>query len=186
MLNQQTNNMEALLIDKITLSEYWPLSKNMNNNRVDPHILRAQQKQLKPFLGEALYYDLVTNPETGNYPDLIDGTEYEYGGNTIFFNGLKPLLAAWAYAGMIKENPLHINRAGNKNKDEENSVEIAAATIAIKSNEAKSEAVRLQDETQRFLDTMRANYPLWGKGHNINTPTKQGVSFTRVPRHIQR
>lgn len=180
---------EAIIITKDEIREYWPISKNINNDRLHPVIRRAQQADLKPFLGEAFYYafveDMEGDPSEEN-EKLFDGGSFEVSGRTVYFSGVKALLAAYSYYRFLKENPIHVTRAGNKNKTDENSTEIDRGVTAIKSNEAKSEGIRLQVEIERFLNNNKADYPLWTKGTSLEEPPQTGFSFMKVPRSVQR
>lgn len=178
--------METPIITPTDLRTFWGTSKNLKEDRVDPITLRAQQRYLKPLLGDALYFDFITNIETPPYVDFFNGTSYEYQGHTIFYSGVKSLLCAFTYSLFIAENPIHITRAGNKNKQSEESTEIDAATTNIKSNQAKSEAVRLQIEVEQYLEANRVDFPLWGKGLISGEKAQGGFTFAKVPRSIQR
>lgn len=177
---------EALLVTREDVREFWAITKNMNVDRINPYILRAQQRDLKPFLGDALYFDMIEHLTDQKYVDLLNGVAYETNGHTIYFGGVKPLLCAYAYATLINENPIHITRAGNKNKKDDNSTEIAGNTIGVKSNEADSEGLRLQEETRRFLNDKKSDYPLFEKGSYGNTPKRTTLSLTKVPRSVQK
>ncbi len=180
---------EAIIITKEEIREFWPISKNINDDRLNPSVRRAQQADLKPFLGEPFYYAFVEGMEgtpSEPYQKLFDGGSFEISGQTVYFSGVKALLAAYCYYRFLKQNPVHVTRAGNKNKNDENSSEIDRAEIAIKSNEAKSEGIRLQVEIERFLNENRSDYPLWQKGTSLEEPPQTGFSFMKVPRSVQR
>lgn len=177
--------METNLITKEELRAFWPISKNINEDRIDPYILRAQQRELKPFLGSPLYYDLCTDPTSTTNTELLNGGEYELDTYPVFFNGLKPLIAAFAYAQFLVENPISVNRSGNKNKTDDSSTEIDATTTELHANAAKSEAIRLQAEAAQYLNEKQSDFPLWRKGSDTNSPTESSVRFSRVPRKTQ-
>lgn len=179
--------MEAQLLNKTELSEYWPVSKNIKDEKINPYILRAQQADIKPFLGEQLYFDLIANISEAQYVTLLDGGSYELNsGAPIYFSGVKALLASFAYSRFVDATPMQVTRAGNKNKTSENSTEVDPNITEVKSTEAKAEGVRLQAELQRFLDHNQNTYPLYGKGNNLDTPVEVGIAYTKIPRSIQR
>lgn len=172
---------EALLITKADIQETWHLGKNLNNDRIDPHILRAQQSDLKPFLTDALYRDFITNVGDQKYVDLLNGKEYDYLGQTIFFNGVKPLLAAWAYARIIGNNQVFVGRGGVTSKTTEQSEQHLNSLVQQRDRDAQSEAIRLQQEVFNFLDQNRAVYPLWENSFVPgDSPTRQSMRFTKV------
>ena len=171
---------EAALITKTDITKYWHMGKNLNDDRINPHILRAQQAELKPFLGDALYFDFVTNMSEDKYVTLLNGGEYEYQNNTVFFGGAKPLLAAWAYSRIVGNNQIFVGRGGVTMKDTEESTQHPNPLVQQRDRDAQSEAIRLQHELWLFLDQNRTTYPLYGRGVDSNTPTGESFRFTKV------
>ena len=171
---------ETQLITKADILETWHMGKNLNDDRINPNILRAQQSDLKPFLGDALYHDFITNLTDPKYQDLLNGKEYNLDGNTIFFNGVKPLLAAWSYARIIGNNQVFVSRGGVTGKVTENSDAQPNPLVQQRDRDAKSEALRLQYEVYNFLDQNNATYLFWTKGVSQDSPTYQSMKFTKV------
>jgi len=172
--------MEAQLITKTEILETWHLGKNLNDDRINPHILRAQQSDLKPMLGDALYYDFVTNVADAKYVNLLNGVTYSYQNETIFFNGVKPLLAAWSYARIIGNNQVFVGRGGVTSKTTEESEQHPNSLVQQRDRDAQSEALRLQNEVWHYLDQNRTIYPLYGRGVDMDSPVRQSMRFTKV------
>jgi len=171
---------EILLIGKPDILETWWIGKNLDDGRINPHILRAQQSDLKPFLGDALYHDFVTNVVDPKYQELLNGVEYNLQGETIFFNGVKPLLAAWAYARVVGNNQVFTTRGGVTVKDTEESTQHPNTLVQQRDRDAQSEALRLQHEVYNYLNQNRTKYPLYGRGIDQDSATKQSMRFTKV------
>lgn len=172
---------ETALITKADILEFYPIGKNINSERVDPHIIRAQQSELKSFLGDALYYDVVTNPATVPNAKLLNGGEYTNDTHTIFFSGVKALLASWAYARIEKKNSVFVTRGGNVKKETEESIQMTNNEIDAEKSSAESEAIRLQKEVWVFLDTNRTTYPLFETFvTGQNRPKKTSMEIKRV------
>ena len=171
---------EALLITKAEILETWHMGKNLNDDRIEPHILRAQQSDLKPFLGDALYYDFVTNVGSAKYVELLNGVEYLYYGKTIFFNGVKPLLAAWSYARIIGNNQVFVGRGGVTSKTTEESEQHPNSLVQQRDRDAQSEAIRLQNEVYNYLDKNRTKYPLFETDISQDSPTRMSMRFTKA------
>ena len=58
---------ESTIITKDNIRETWSnFDKNLKNDQVDPFILKAQQSDLKPFLGDVLYFDFLENITDSN------------------------------------------------------------------------------------------------------------------------
>jgi len=152
---------ETLLISEDDIREFWSMGKNMPKAKISPQILRAQQSDLKPFLGQALYYDFVSNVSDPEYQELLNGKEYQYQDDTVFFTGVKPMLAAFAFSRIKRNASDFLTRGGNKHKQTDESTEIANRSIMSKAREAESEAIRMQGEVSQFLDSFRSTYKLW-------------------------
>ena len=179
--------MDEPIITKSDILALWSqMDKNLKEGKIDPFTLRAQQGDLKPFLGAALYYDFITNLEDANYQTLFNGTEYTYRGNTIFFEGIKPLLCAYSFARISSGINISVGRAAVIEKDNENSTPHSNAIIQTRAREIKSEALRLQDETRQYLSQERASYPLWNQREDDSSDDDTSLFGMRVPRHRQR
>jgi len=73
------------LIDQITFQNYEDLSVNIKSDRIKFFVKKAQELDLKPFLGHALYYDFIQYFNADGtlqdnapqpYKDLLNGSEY--------------------------------------------------------------------------------------------------------------
>ena len=179
--------MDEPIIDKTDILEFWSqMDKNMKEDKIKPYTLRAQQSEFKNFLGPALYYDFITDFEGVNNQTLFNGTEYEFQGNTIFFEGLRPYLCALSFSRIVSNINISVGRANVVAKDTEQSTPHPNAIIQTRSREAKSEALRLQEEARQFLDQQRSDYPLWQKRVDDSADTDTSLFGIRVPRHPQR
>ena len=75
---------QVYLIDQITFQNYEDLSVNIKSDRIKVFVKKAQELDLKPFLGYALYYDFIQYFNTDgtlqdNTPqpckDLLNGSD---------------------------------------------------------------------------------------------------------------
>ena len=105
---------KTTLINLSDIQEYKPVSSNISSiNRIEPYIMEAQDLDIKPFLGDDLYYALIEGKADAKYLLIIEGGSYENAnGNTIYFEGLRPALCYFAYARLIENNPLHVTAFG--------------------------------------------------------------------------
>jgi hypothetical protein len=175
---------ESIIITKDNIRETWAnFDKNFKSEQVDPFILKAQQNDLKPFLGDALYFDFLENITDQKYVDLLNGTTYVYNGYTIYFNGIKPMLSAYSYARTLKNIDINVSRGSVVSKSSEQSEKHENDLIYRRKTEAESEALRLQKELEQFLDSKKTDYPLW----RLGTQEIKRTSFRilKVPRHRQ-
>tara|TARA_R110000822_G_scaffold10646_6_gene40160 strand:+ start:1839 stop:2372 length:534 start_codon:yes stop_codon:yes gene_type:complete len=174
---------ETTIITKDDIRLTWAnFDKNLKDTQVDPFILKAQRSDLKPFLGDALYYDFIENLIDANYVDLLDGVVYSYQGNDIYFNGIKPMLAAYSYARTLKNIDINVGRGAVVSKSSEQSDKHENTLIYRRKTEAESEALRLQGELEQFLSTKRSDYPLWKDNNKVK---KTSFRILKVTRHRQ-
>ncbi len=176
---------EQLIISYTDVNEFWPLSKHIDNDKIEANILRSQQADLKPVLGDPLYYAFIedydspgvfTSPQ---YQKLFDGGEYLYNNETIYFSGCRSLLASFAYNRISAINKINVVRGGTVVKTIEQSETGANADIRHASRKAFEEATRIEKEVLQFLYTERSSYPLFTK--RIETKQKRtSYNFYRV------
>jgi len=63
-----------------------------------PHILSAQNVDVRPVIGNALMTDIIENYTEEKYKILLDGGTYSVDGTAYTFQGLKAAIACFAYA----------------------------------------------------------------------------------------
>ena len=129
-----------------------------------------------------MYYDFIENLIDANYVDLLDGVVYSYQGNDIYFNGIKPMLAAYSYARTLKNIDINVGRGAVVSKSSEQSDKHENTLIYRRKTEAESEALRLQGELEQFLSTKRSDYPLWKDNNKVK---KTSFRILKVTRHRQ-
>lgn len=154
--------MTTKLITTSKIKEIRPISDNIDSvDRLDPFIIEAQDLDIRPFLGDPLFYDLVKNVQLQKYIDFLNGKEYEYDDNMIFFDGLGIVIAYFAYARFIKHQGVNITRFGIVKKINDTSEPIPQETIEALEGAARSTAVAYLNQCEKFLDSNMITYPLW-------------------------
>ena len=154
----------------VTVSEikvFCPkLDVNFEEAFVLSYVLQAQQKDLKPFIGAAMYFDLVSNVSAENTALLDGGESTDINDNPIFFSGVKAAVSFFAYARILGGNDVRARIASNSVQETENATvaEINPVYIAVK--HAQSEGKRLMNEAIEFIDGNSSDYPLFDNGNN--------------------
>lgn len=172
-----------LLISKTDIKQYRPIA-DIDYARIDIHIRESQEHDLKPILGDALYYDFITNySDSGHakyteYQNLLNGTTYTYSGDTIEFKGIKPLLSYFTLSRLIVSNPIHFTRFGTVQKTNNNSTPIPTDQIRLQSSELKSMGSKYQNDLKQFLCQEGADYPLYD--NNNAQKNRTGFNFFGV------
>ena len=70
----------VLLINKFTISQIAPISKNLSEKELNPAIISAQERDLQQLIGTSLYRSIcakvssgdILDPEFVHYKDLLD------------------------------------------------------------------------------------------------------------------
>lgn len=174
------------LITPAQIKAYRPTA-DLDDARVTPFILEAQQNDLRPVLNDVLYYDLMKKfTESAdvmytNYQNLINGVDYDYNGSTIHFSGIKPMLAYYTLARFIVNNPVNITRFGVVQKVNPQSEPLSAGVINSVVNDLRSTAMNYQNELVKFLETKSSVYTLYQTGGaDSNTGTRNSFNFFRL------
>ena len=90
-----------MLIDKTEIAKHRTISKSVRNDKINPYIEDAETLDLKPLLGNALYFDLVKNQASVNYTALLDGSEFDVDGIAYKHPGLKKVLSIFSNARYV-------------------------------------------------------------------------------------
>lgn len=165
-----------MLIEKNDFIPYAHLSANLDTTqKLDMHIMHAQDFDLRPLLGDLLYYELLdTNSRSvDNYIKLINGEEYEYKNVNIAYRGLKPVLVHFSLSRLVPAMSNSITPTIFAQKRNEFSDPIAPAEIARVSNMYKSIALGYWNQVEDYLDRHRDDYPLWKSGCNSEGRIRQ-------------
>jgi hypothetical protein len=161
---------EALLITLTDIQDYRQVDSKFNQVRFNSFAQEAQRKNLRGFLGDELYLELVTGDRTqGALMELLNGKTYSFNGRTIQFYGLKPALCYWWLAIAARESDLFqsnigaIQFANNSQQNFETAREkerIAAGYIETAQGYA--------NDASKFLNANRQTYPLWQGQEELN------------------
>lgn len=179
---------DKYLISKTDILTYRPTA-TLDDGRIKPLILEAQRMDLKPVLNDALYYDFITkfdsstgpDPMYANYQLLLNGTTYTHSSLTIDFDGVKPMLAYFALARYVANNPVQITRMGNVIKSVDQSDPADSRQVKALVDELKSVAMSYQSGVIRYLETMYATFTLYNTGGaSENASRKTSLNFFKL------
>jgi len=155
---------DLLLITQDDIRIYRPTA-TLNDKSIEPFIREAQRHDLKPVLGDALYRDMLENLTTEKYSDLLNGKSYLHNAQSVYYEGIKPMLAYYSLARYIKSAPVKANRMGVVKKISEQSEPSSVAEINGEVNILRSNALDYQNGVILFLRNNPTVYPLYG-GNN--------------------
>lgn len=156
-----------LCISVENVKEFRPMAKDIPSERILPYIKEAHQYNLKPLLGDALYYDFLQkfdvsgDPQYANYQALLVGSYYGYGQTTIEHPGLIPYLAYATLARFYNNNKINATKFGLVQKDGENSTQITLAEVQSAIGELRANMLADQADLIKYLTTKGTLYPLY-------------------------
>lgn len=182
--------MNPILIDQQTFQRYEDISANIKPERLKVFINKAQDLDLKPFLGYALYYDFIKQfNEDGtiktdapqHYKDLLNGAEYlDKDGHIVLYEGLLPTLLYFAFARFIEADAIRYTASGPAIKRHENSDAVSPQYITKLVQQQRSVANAHANEVERFLWDHRADFPLWRFSSKNKTARQSGPRIRGV------
>jgi hypothetical protein len=157
---------EQRIITKADIIAFWDFSTNVDDEKVNAAILRAQQTDLESLLGAPLYYTFIedyngTDFDTAIYKTLYDGGDYTYQGNTVYFRGIKNYLCVSAYIHFVDIARINVVRGGQVYKLTEESEYLEDFQVRTDTRKAKADLVRLERDTLQFIEANTSDYPLF-------------------------
>lgn len=172
--------MDSLVITVNDIRALRPVAKELDQERVEPFIREAQMHDLRPILGDALYYDFVNkfqstgDPMYANYQNLLNGSVWTVNGKTKQHYGLKPIVVYYALARFVANNQINITRFGVTSKVNPQSEPVTDLALRNMITELKSVAVSYQSQTIDFLRDNASIYTLFSQDILVNN---MGLKF---------
>lgn len=165
----------------ITLQDLKNLrpTAELDGSRWEPFALESQDQDLRPILGDGLYYDFMNKwHSTGDamyasYQNLLNGVAYTYNGQTIYFDGIKPMLGYFTLARFVQNNPVNITRFGIVTKVTPQSQSVDPQIIRQVVNELRSNALTYKNQLDQYLLENQSTFTLYiGSKSAITTSFK--------------
>lgn len=136
---------------------------NLDQSRVNTYIIEAQENDLRPVLGDALYKDFIDNQSLTKYTELLRGKSYTVNGFAIDFPGVKPMLAYFTLARIVANNQMNITSYGIVQKTVNESQPVEQAGVKALVTELRSVAVSYQNRLIQFLKANTSTYPQYNQ-----------------------
>jgi len=147
----------------VTLSDIQAIesiSSNVNfSKKVLPHILDAQEFDVRPLVGEELWVEIAASP--GDFTDLMSETTYTHGGHTYQHPGLKNVIVMYAVARYKAEINMHDTAHGLVVKNTDYSNPVSDRAVARAEAKAKAGAEVYWTRVRDYLCRKSSSYPLW-------------------------
>src|SRR5690349_3547506 len=161
----------------ITLNDIKTLrpTAELDGLRWEPFCTESQDQDLRPILGDGLYYDFMTkfystgDPMYSSYQNLLNGVAYTPNGQSVYFDGLKPMIGYFTLARLIQNNQLNITRYGVVTKVVAQSQPVDPQMIRQVVNEMRSNAMTYKNQVDTYLLQNQTTFTLYiGSNANIN------------------
>jgi hypothetical protein len=166
---------KRVLITLADIKQIRPTAE-LDGARWEPFALEAQDQDLRPILGDGLYYDFMREVfDSGDdmyadYQSLLNGVAYTYNGQTIYFDGVKPMLVYFTLARFVQNNPVHITRFGVVSKVVPQSQNVDGQVLRQVVNELRSCAMTYKNQVDTYLLENQETFDLYiGSSSAINT-----------------
>jgi hypothetical protein len=170
-MNQELLTMNPILISSSVFQQFEDISTNIKPERLQVFIKKAQELDLKPFLGYPLYYQLLKYFDDAGqmktdapqvYKKLFNGCEYlDRSGYTVIYEGLAPTLVYFTFARFIESNGVHFTATGPVIKQYDNAQAVSTPDLLKLVQQQRSVANAHANEVEKFLQDNQADYPLW-------------------------
>ena len=166
---------KRILITLNDIKTYRPTAE-LEGVRWEPSATEAQDLDLRPVLGDGLYYDFMEEwHDSGDdmyahYQNLLNGTTYTLNGQTVYFDGIKPMLVYYTLARFIQNNPIHITRFGVVTKIVAQSTPADPQILRQLVNEMRSNAMTYKNQVDTYLLQNSSTFTLYkGSDTSLNT-----------------
>jgi len=157
----------TLLITPSDISAYKQIAQTPHIDKYNEQIRDAQLLDIRPLLGLTLYNKVLAAPS--NYQDLLNGGEYIYQGNTYTHDGLKMVIAYYAYARIIMFGDAINTPSGMMYKTGTNSESVDGATRKSMYSINREGAAALWETVRHYL-------------LHTNNPDFIGCNLSQAPR----
>jgi hypothetical protein len=182
----------ALLITPALFQQFEDISINIKPERLQVFIKKAQELDLKPFLGYPLYYQLLKYFDTDGvikvdapqvYKKLFNGCEYTDGyGYTLTYEGLTATLAYFTFARFIEGNGVHYTATGPVIKQYDNAQAVNTQDLVKLVQQQRSVANAHANAVEKFLQDNQADYPLWRYNERNKSARQSGPRIRGIDR----
>jgi len=186
---------QTYLINQATFQQYEDISINVKPERLNVFIKKAQELDLKLFLGYAFYYDLIKNCNTDGslkndapevYTRLLTGCEYtDRNGHKIIYDGLAPAMVYFTLARFVEADAVRYSTTGPVLKSHDNAQAIPLTDIVKLVQQYRSIANAHVNEIEKFLWDNQSDYPLWQFDERNKTARQPGPRIRAVDKTDQ-
>lgn len=153
-----------MLIDKTDISNHREISKSVRDDKINPYIEDAEMLDLKPLLGNALYFDLVKNSSDEKYVNLLEPKEFVVEDITYKHVGIKKVLSIFANARYVLFGSHTDTGFGLVQKSHQDSVHVSQSSKRDIYTKEQQTASQYFSDIAFYLNNNTETYTLWNQG----------------------
>lgn len=168
-----------LLINKAKVSSLLQVAIGVTDAEFNKFIEEAQKFDLKPLVCEEFFYDLLKNKDQENFVSLINGGLYVFEEKDYAHDGLKGVLAYFAFARFQLQSQAVSTSHGIVQKTTPYSTPISLEDRRSTYYKKREEANMMMADVVKFIERKIADYPTWECDSSCGS-IKAGSFSTRV------
>lgn len=162
--------MEVLLIDPTYLKRYTPLNGQVDEDRLPPAIIAAQDMHIQPYLGTDLYQALKTKANAGTLAGAYE---------TLLNDYVRKALAWFTLVELVADLRVQIRNGGLFTSTPEGASSIALDELTNIREAARAKAEFYLSEMCRWLSYNSSSVPEYGTNTSNGMPA-QMFQFTQA------
>lgn len=154
-----------------------PISAN-NESKFAQLEKEVEAFELPQLLGTAFYQAVAATPTS--YTAILDANSYEYNDQTIYFQGLRYVLAYLIYADYVLQSKFQDTFSGFVTKNLDFADHISKGDVRAMQEKYRQIALQDWELIKKYLDINYTDYPLWAhKNDKLEfTPKFYGIKKT--------
>lgn len=163
-------------ITKKEISKHREISRGVRDDKMNPFIEESQYLDLRPLLGDRLYFALEaeskTDPKSVRFVELMEGGTYQHNENTYFNPGVEKVLSIFSYSRYILLGSFTDTAFGFVQKSDQDSTPVGDAQKRNIHKMEQQSAARYFAEVSIFIGRNTDTYPEWkreGCGRSNNS-----------------
>lgn len=151
------NPHQTLLTNREKIRKIKQISQSAKDDVLEPFIRSAQMLDIKPLLGDKLYFDLLKDPTAHEL--LMNGGDYIFQDEAMYFCGLETVISVYSYGRYIMFGSYRDTPFGHETKTNPYAVPTDDKVKGAIWNDSRKEAFAYWQEVEKFLEL--TEYPLF-------------------------
>ncbi len=156
------------------------ISRGVRNDKINPYIEDAEFLDIRPLLGDKLFYDISKDPQSPKYVELLNGGMYQHVNESYKNPGLKKVLSIYAYSRYILFGSFTDTAFGFVEKSNQDSKPVGDGQKRNLYTKNRNIAYNYWLEVAKFLNRNKSDYPLWGNNIACEKGAKSNLRISKI------